>query len=191
MENPIRRRSFVYKHIIDRQQYIDGLQEKKKGKNMLHIKQTDLQKGQICFVLAHRINGRKLAEPKIIECVIVSVGSKFVTLEENQPHGRTYKFTQDHCLDNVTRWLCYDYIYGASFDMEMFLARKDIEEKLEAKKLFNETYNFFNDFAFETRFVSGQISVEQLRLISEILDPETGLKTSVALTEALSTYKKR
>ena len=32
MENPIRRRSFVYKHIIDRQQYIDGLQEKKERK---------------------------------------------------------------------------------------------------------------------------------------------------------------
>lgn len=178
MENAIRHRSFACKHIINRQQYIDDLQEKRKENNMSHIRRTELQKGQICFVLAHRINGKKLNEPKIIECVIVSVGSKFVTLEANQPHGNTYKFTHADVLGKGTMWLYYDNIYGPSSDMEMFLTKKDIEEKLEAEQLFDDIHNFFHDFTFETRYMAGQISVQQLRLISKILDPEIGPEQS-------------
>lgn len=115
----------------------------------------DFQKGQIVYL--KYIGDRRYGTlDSIIEATVKSIGSKYITVIENNRNVER-KFE----IDNDFR----EYNNGYSAEYQLYINKKQIEEEIEAKEIGKLIKSQFeNSWSNETK-----LSIEKLRKIKEII----------------------
>lgn len=122
----------------------------------------DFKVGQTVYVeLTGNASREKTAEECIEEWEITSVGRKYVKAGKRHEEYGIFRETTFEYRDSYNRFVqktdyCVDYV--------IYLARQEIERKIEKSKLLNEIESFFRDWNKPKN-----LSIEQLKRIKEIL----------------------
>ena len=131
------------------------------------MKKSDFKKGQTVYLLviegsnAYRISGyeKRPFEERIKEAPVVSVGSKYITVEIGNIVASQIKFNIENNFNQE--------VDAGGRNYDIFLNRQDVYDYQEKKDLIKEIRDAFNSSLW---FDHSKYSLDQLRRIKAILN---------------------